>query len=521
MTIRTYLLSLFFVTVANVTLAAKHISADSCRNVAKRFEALSNINPSELAKEAPRTLATLRQGETPNYYFICYNIYVENLFNQGRITEARQEIKKMLAEAIKMNDAECTTVARRAEGQFYYKIGVYKRAAECFRKGMETCPDYKQLRSYYTYSSTATWLAQADMRIGRRDEAELWLNKVEEMMSWLDKEHRADPSGHNQVRVKALAAQLKMSMGGKENIDKAKTLLSECKSFIIEALPKRAYTDYYVAQMQMATLEKRNTEAVALLDTLISIHKTDYRPICLEYMEKKADILADMKRCGEAVRLYKECMKQSKEVDNIAITQQLDEIRTEHEVEILKKDLQNETTVKRLAAVACLLLALVMVVTVWAYVNTRKKNAILINNIREQERNREMERAQAQMERNTEEQTQMEQGRQIVDYMKSSTCYLNADYGRGQIMDKLRLTDRQLTNSVTKVTGTTFMAYAKSLRLDHAVTQLSHSKEQTIAQIAEACGFGTLRNFQRQFKARFGVSPTDYLTELDKETAPS
>lgn len=81
-------------------------------------------------------------------------------------------------------------------------------------------------------------------------------------------------------------------------------------------------------------------------------------------------------------------------------------------------------------------------------------------------------------------------------------------------MSALGLTDRQLTSSVSALTGTTFAAYGCNLRLDHAVSLMSHSCTLTIGQIAEQSGFGTVRQFQRQFKSRFGVSPTDYQASL-------
>lgn len=502
---------------------AQRISEDSCREVARQFEVCSNINPDGLAAEAPRTLGILRQGEKPHFYFICYNIYVENLFNQGRVMEACGEIKKMLREAVETKNNECQTIARRAEGQFYYKAGLYSSAADCFRKAMETCQDYKQLNSYYTYSSTATWLAQTDMHIGRLDEAEQWLKRVSDMAHWLDAEGKPDQSGYLQVRVRALMAQLMLLRKGEQNVLAARRLLTECKPFMQPALPKRAYADYYVAQMQLATLEQRNDEAVVLLDTLIRMHADNYRPICLEFVRQKAELLATMGRSTEALRAYQQYVDQKEKIDNISVTLELDKMRSEYELNTVKQDLEHETTTRILTVAVCCLLVVLLAGLLMSYVRTRRRNAILINNICEQEREREREQLQrlrddAQHTQSESPQTQSEEdehtqeiGQRIVAFMKTSDCFLAADYGRSTILDTLGITERQLIDGMAKACHTTLAVYANRLRIDRSVELLSKSPEMPISKVAEACGFGTIRQFQRQFKTRYGVSPSDYL----------
>lgn len=491
-------------------LANTTIPADSCRNVAKRFEIMSNIHPSKLAEEAPRTLALLKNGETPNYYFIAYNIYVENLFNQGRITEARREIRKMLADAIKQGDNECVTVARRAEGQFFYKIGLYNRAADYFRKGMTICPDYKRLRSYFTYSSTATWLAQTDIRIGRLEEAKVWLGKVSEMMKWLDEQKKSDKSGHNQVRSLALQALVKIEEGGNGNISEARQLLKNCEPYILPQLPFRAYIDYYEAQMRLSIIDKDYGQAVALLDTLISVHRHDYRPICLNFIRQKANILYDIGKTGEAAGIYKQYIEQRKEVEDIAIARELDELRTEHEVDILNQSIIDEKAEKRLIGIACLLLLVIVICIATSYILLRRKNNILVGNIRQREYEQEKEKMLEQQKLDAEGKKFAELGEKIVELLNTTECYCEEDYGRAIIKERLGINDRTITLALNNAVGVGLTAFANKLRLDHSIRLMKDSPNLSISQIAERCGFSTVRSFQRQFKTTFGISPSTY-----------
>lgn len=58
-------------------------------------------------------------------------------------------------------------------------------------------------------------------------------------------------------------------------------------------------------------------------------------------------------------------------------------------------------------------------------------------------------------------------------------------------------------------TNKTFFQFLIELRLEHACQLLLHAN-LPIAQIAERSGFNSISNFNRQFKAQKGISPTQY-----------
>ncbi len=60
-----------------------------------------------------------------------------------------------------------------------------------------------------------------------------------------------------------------------------------------------------------------------------------------------------------------------------------------------------------------------------------------------------------------------------------------------------------------KMTGTTFGVYLNERRLATAA-ELLRTTDDTVLSIAEQAGFENLSNFNRRFKARYGVTPRQY-----------
>jgi AraC family transcriptional regulator len=58
--------------------------------------------------------------------------------------------------------------------------------------------------------------------------------------------------------------------------------------------------------------------------------------------------------------------------------------------------------------------------------------------------------------------------------------------------------------------GETLHQFAKRLRLERALTLLSHDPDRSLTQVAIACGFQSSSDFSRSFKQRYGVPPSAF-----------
>jgi len=91
--------------------------------------------------------------------------------------------------------------------------------------------------------------------------------------------------------------------------------------------------------------------------------------------------------------------------------------------------------------------------------------------------------------------------------------YLEQNYRtavtRERIADAASVTPSSLSRLFHRQLGVTITEYLSALRLGSAAERLAHS-QQPVADIAFACGFTNLANFNRRFRARYGMTPSRY-----------
>jgi len=72
-----------------------------------------------------------------------------------------------------------------------------------------------------------------------------------------------------------------------------------------------------------------------------------------------------------------------------------------------------------------------------------------------------------------------------------------------------------LYNRVLSLTGETPVEYVRSVKLKKSIALLQKN-DMKISQIAYAVGFSNPNYFARAFKAKYNVSPTEYITQTRK-----
>ncbi|MCP3916202.1 MAG: AraC family transcriptional regulator [bacterium] len=75
----------------------------------------------------------------------------------------------------------------------------------------------------------------------------------------------------------------------------------------------------------------------------------------------------------------------------------------------------------------------------------------------------------------------------------------------------LGISRRRFTQLFRQVTGTSWLAYVRRLRVEHA-QRLLEQTERTVLSIAFECGFEDLSTFYRAFKREVGESPNQWRT---------
>ena len=104
---------------------------------------------------------------------------------------------------------------------------------------------------------------------------------------------------------------------------------------------------------------------------------------------------------------------------------------------------------------------------------------------------------------------------QLFDYINhvivSEQLYTNPNFSRQTLMDRFQLSKDRLGAAFSRGSEYAKLSdYIAELRLERAASLLIEEPNLTITQVAQACGFSTLRYFTDRFKHRFGMTPTDF-----------
>ena len=79
----------------------------------------------------------------------------------------------------------------------------------------------------------------------------------------------------------------------------------------------------------------------------------------------------------------------------------------------------------------------------------------------------------------------------------------------GDVVNAAHVSEKYLRQLFKQETGKSIRQYLTDLRLTAASSMLSHSR-YNVSEIASLAGFKEYRNFERLFKARYGVTPTKF-----------
>ena len=78
------------------------------------------------------------------------------------------------------------------------------------------------------------------------------------------------------------------------------------------------------------------------------------------------------------------------------------------------------------------------------------------------------------------------------------------------LADEMAMSESTLLRQLKRLTGLTPVQYLQEVRLDKARALLENGGYQSVMQLASDVGYTDARNFSRQFKKRFGKSPSEF-----------
>lgn len=207
------------------------------------------------------------------------------------------------------------------------------------------------------------------------------------------------------------------------------------------------------------------------------------------------------------------------------------EMATLHEthektIQIAKQnsELNNRRIINNLAICILVLLLLVIMLMLRNLMNVKRKNRAVIALIHEyQQREKQQERVLVEpvlgrLRENLEDDSEADDRQWIVFnefryQMEVLKMYRNPRLTRDEMVALLYTNKNMLISAIQEYTGMGYTEYVNSLRMKEAL-ELLDDPTLTVEIISNRVGFGSTSTFNRQFKAKYDMSPNDYRKNL-------
>ena len=99
----------------------------------------------------------------------------------------------------------------------------------------------------------------------------------------------------------------------------------------------------------------------------------------------------------------------------------------------------------------------------------------------------------------------------IRDLIENEQLFLQPDFSRQTLIDHTGLSKERIGAAFAQGSDSTSLpAYVRELRLDYAIRLMNAQPEITVEQVSMASGFTSADTFTRNFRAKYGMTPTVY-----------
>ena len=104
----------------------------------------------------------------------------------------------------------------------------------------------------------------------------------------------------------------------------------------------------------------------------------------------------------------------------------------------------------------------------------------------------------------------------INTYLKECPAYTDKGYTLKALAGALDKKERQISQAIKSEGFTGFREYINYLRLEHFKQLATEDPNKNIKELMYLCGFTSRTTFYRNFAEKFGISPTQFIENLQK-----
>ena len=480
----------------------------------------------EISREIKEALDFLHKSKQNSYYFIIYNIYIDWLFAKKSYKMAQDEAAKMYLLAMEMEHPLGGAVALRVQGQIFYKLNLYDKALSTFEEGLRMCPSYKaDMKTFSTAQSICEWLIMTCMELEDYKAADSYADFYGTMLGYWKTKGWEESTGHYDVTYLSLKSVSQLMLG---NTDEAKRFLDEAKKYIQPQYPANAYEHYYAANAMLFKAEKKYDAAIANVDTLLHAHSS-YYPLYLRDVLVKAELLALSGRPIESVDNFMRYINANDSLMKAENLRQLDELRVQYQIEKAEDEVHDKTVSLRFALAIIVLVSLLLTLSIFNSRKLKAYNKIIVSRLEEYDKRANSlmphEYDDAQLQRGNKNGNDTISVHELMERvelcMRENRPFKNPAFNRERLAKAVRVNEKLLSDAIKETNGLTVTEYINMCRLDYSRQLLSSDSTMPLKEIAEICGFGTQRTFQRLFRDKYGMPPSHYRKIILDDSAES
>lgn len=108
----------------------------------------------------------------------------------------------------------------------------------------------------------------------------------------------------------------------------------------------------------------------------------------------------------------------------------------------------------------------------------------------------------------------------VDNYLKQYPVYTDKNYTLQKLAEALDEKEKTISQAIKSGGFTGFREYINYLRLEHFKQLAAEAPDKNIKELMYLCGFTSRTTFYRNFADKFGISPTQFIENLQKETSP-
>lgn len=106
--------------------------------------------------------------------------------------------------------------------------------------------------------------------------------------------------------------------------------------------------------------------------------------------------------------------------------------------------------------------------------------------------------------------------KQLTEAIRNEQLYTVQKFGRTELVERFHLSSKRISTAFS-VNGTSVPEFIRECRLEHARQLMVERPDMSLVEIATASGFIHASTFTVDFKNKYGISPTKYREEKQKE----